>query len=152
MRCSIRPGQVSSLRRALLGLAAALAVAVIFAPGPAARAAATGVDEELSLWIELEPISVPILRRSKIVGQALVAVTLSLETLEDRRRVITQVTRIQDALLMDFARYSELGYLNGETIDLASIKKRFQRVVDRQLGTKMVLILIRQAQLSRSRR
>ncbi len=152
MRCSIRPGQVSSLRRALLGLAAALAVAVIAAPGPAARAAATGVDDELSLWIELEPISVPILRRSKIVGQALVAVTLSLETLEDRRRVITKVTRIQDALLLDFSRYSELGYLSGETIDLARIKERFQRVVDRQLGTQMVLILIRQAQLSRSRR
>ncbi len=151
MRCSIRPGQVSSLRRAVLGVAAALAVAVIAAPGPAARAAA-GVDDEFSLWIELEPISVPILRRSKIVGQALVAVTLSLETLEDRRRVITQVTRIQDALLRDFSRYSELGYLSGETIDLASIKKRFQRVVDRQLGTQMVLILIRQAQLSRSRR
>ena len=152
MRCSNRPGRVSSLRRALLGLAAALAVAVIAAPGPAARAAATGVDDEFSLWIELEPISVPIVRRSKIVGQALVAVTLSLETLEDRRRVITQVTRIQDALLRDFSRYSELGHLSGETIDLASIKKRFQRVVDRQLGTQMVLILIRQAQLSRSRR
>ena len=152
MRCSIRSGQVSSLRRALLGLAATLAVAVIAAPGPAARAAVTGVDDDLSLWIELEPISVPILRRSKIVGQALVAVTLSLETLEDRRRVITQVTRIQDALLRDFSRYSELGHLSGETIDLASIKKRFQRVVDRQLGTQMVLILIRQAQLSRSRR
>ena len=109
---------------ALLALCAGLLLGIMVTSGQAARAEAKAEGDEVSLWIELEPISVPILRRSKIVGQALVAVTLSLETLEDRRRVIRQVARIQDALLHEFSRYSELGYLTGETIDLETNKKK----------------------------
>ena len=136
-----------------MGWKAACAALALLLWSPALEAGAAGAEEskaaERRMVLEMEPLSVPVFARDKVLGQALVVIGLALEDPETRGLVRERMPRLMDAFFQYLYRDGSTGQFGKGILDLDRIKREFQLAADRILGAGIAEILIRRAQMYR---
>jgi len=114
-----------------------------FAVPPGEAAEAEEPDPDPPKFVELAPMSVPIIQGDRVVTT--IQVQLVLETLdpEVEYAIKREQTRIKDAFLRDLHGFMPRLLRKSDTIDVVVLKKRLKMIADRTLGKgKITNVLI----------
>ena len=99
-------------------------------------------EEESSIerprFIQLDPLSVPLIKDNEVIGNIQLAVSLEAESSEDARLISRAKPRLSDAFLRDLYQHVPRYLRREPQIDIAVIKKRLKVVADRVLGEGVV--------------
>ncbi|HEY8352454.1 MAG TPA: hypothetical protein VIK87_07905 [Sphingomonadales bacterium] len=126
-----------------------LALAVIFGSiaSPAMAADAPRLGEPR--YLTLEPVTVSVLRDSRVRGLLSLDLTLELARLDDRAQIERIMPRLRDQFVFTLTRLAASRLDVDQPLDLPVITAALQEVTDRVLGESRARLLIGGATLRR---
>lgn len=116
--------------------------------GEDAAAAKKGSERKLTSrpsWIDVDPVAVAILRRTRIDGMFLVEFGLDVTDEGLRHAVTEQLPRLRDVWVRALADFSATRVRIGKQADLTALTERLQGTTDRVLGQSGAQVLLLQA-------
>ncbi|MCR9219585.1 MAG: hypothetical protein NXI21_05100 [Alphaproteobacteria bacterium] len=89
------------------------------------------------VFLELDSLTIPVIRSGSIVKYVLLKITLEVEDQGARDEVVDRMPRLKDAFLRDLHDYFASIPLDSP-VNVRTVKQRLQRVADRQAGPGVV--------------
>lgn len=127
--------------------AAMLAVALAAAPGAQAASSTTSLHSEGGpTFVVMRPITLPVIQGTEVVRQITLMLTLELGEGRNEFSVDEVRPRLVQAFIDDLTKIYEKTNFATQTVDAVRIKKTLQASADRVLGQGVVVgVLIQQA-------
>lgn len=89
------------------------------------------------VFLELDSLTIPVIRSGSIARYVLLKITLEVEDQGARDEVVDRMPRLKDAFLRDLHDYFASIPLDSP-VNVRTVKQRLQRVADRQAGPGVV--------------
>jgi flagellar FliL protein len=102
-----------------------------------------------SLFVDLESITIAVIRNRRIQKHVVLQVTLEVPDEESRAVVSHALPRVKDAFIKDLYDYYAIQQQGREGINVEAIKKRLKRTADEALGPGKVRAVLIQGAVER---
>ncbi len=102
-----------------------------------------------SLFVDLESITIAVIRNRRIQKHLVLQVTLEVPDEESRAAVSHALPRVKDAFIKDLYDYYAIQQQGREGINVEAIKKRLKRTADEALGPGKVRAVLIQGAVER---